>query len=87
MSNNYLEKNGWNEWAKYVLMSLEELKTHQTVSEESIKNLELSIVKKIGEVTTEIKIIKTKSTQRAALTAAIIAFLPTLGLVLYNILK
>ena len=84
---NTIEKNGWNEWAKYVLMSLEELKTQQATSEQSINRLELSFIEKMAELVTEIKVIKTKSMQRAAMMSAMVAFLPMLGFVLYNIFK
>ena len=90
--------NGWNTWAKHVLLSLEELKKQYSDQEGKIDNnrqefiqavtgLELAITKEISELKSEIKVMKTKYTQRASLIAAIVALLPTIGAVLFTLLK
>ena len=97
MATTYLEKNGWNEWAKYVLMSLEELKRQHAESEDKIEDnhadfvkainqLEISFTKQMGELTAEIKVLKTKTTQKASLYAALIALATTIAYVIHNII-
>ena len=98
MANPELNVNGWVEWRKYVLASLDELKKQYVEAEDKIEgnremflravtSLELSVSKEIGELTTEVKILKTRVTQRALFMAAIIAAIPTIGSVLYTLLK
>jgi hypothetical protein len=83
MTDTHLQKNGWNEWAKYVLMSLEELKKQYTQSEhdievnreaciQAINNLELTITKEMSELKSEIKVMKTKHAARAVAWSSII---------------
>ena len=98
MANPNLSVNGWVEWRKYILKSLDELKVQHAESEDKIEgnrelfikavgSLELSVTKKIGELTTEVKILKTKVAQRAMIMSAVIPFLTALGIVLYNVIK
>ena len=96
MANPDLNVNGWVEWRKYVLKSLDELKTQYTDSEDKIENnremflkavgrLELSVTKEIGGLTAEVKVLKTKTTQKASIYAAFIALIPTLAYIIHNI--
>lgn len=97
MANPNVSLNGWTEWAKYVLTSIDELKQQHDDAEDKIdKNresfikavtsLELSVTKNIAELTTEVKILKTRVTQRAMAMSAIIPFLTALGIILYNMI-
>ena len=98
MTNPELNTNSWVEWRKYVLASLNELKEQYTESEDKIEGnremfikavgrLELSVTKTIAELTTEVKVLKTRVTQRAMAMSAIIPFLTALGIILYNMIK
>jgi hypothetical protein len=95
MSEEYLQKNGWNEWAKYVLMSLEELKTQHAESEDKIdankdvfvqavNSLELTVTKEIGELTAEIKVIKKQMALRSIVWSSII---PIISATIYALIK
>ena len=97
-TDNILRKNGWNEWEKYVLKSLEELKHCSELQDEriegnkaeyinAINRLELSFVEKMAELTSDINIIKTKITQRATLTGFIAGFLPALATLIWTKLR
>jgi len=87
MAEGYLQKNGWNEWAKYVLLSLEELKKQYAEQEGKIDDNKDAQLLAISQLTTEVKVLQTRITQRASLYAALIAFLPTMGLVIYKLLS
>ena len=97
MATPELNTNGWVEWRKYVLKSLDELKVQHTESEDKIEGnremflkavsrLELTVTKEIGELTAEVKVLKTKTTQKAAVYAALIALIPTLAYIVHNII-
>ena len=86
MATPNLNVNGWVEWRKYVLKSLDDLKKQHTETEDKIEDnrdmfvkavtrLELSVTKEIGSLTTEVKILKSKVAQRAMAMSAIIPFL------------
>ena len=98
MANPNLNVNGWVEWRKYVLKSLDDLKKQHIETEDKIEDnrdmfvnavsrLELSVTKEIGELTTEVKILKSKVAQRAMAMSAIIPFLTALGIILYNMIR
>lgn len=98
MANPNVSLNGWTEWAKYVLTSIEELKQQHTEAEDKIDDnrdafikavtsLELSVTREIGSLTAEVKVLKTKTTQRASLYAAAIALIPSLAYLIHNIIK
>ena len=83
MASNYLEKNGWNEWAKYVLMSLEDLKkqtleqdhkieANKESSLQAINSLEVTVVKGMSDLSGEIKVIKKQITMRAVAWSSVI---------------
>jgi len=83
MTNTYPNKNGWNEWANYVLKALEELKTTSVLMDdkidsnketyiEVINKLELSITKQMATNHSEIAVLKKEVYLRAiAFSAAI----------------
>lgn len=69
-------QNGWNEWAKYILETIKELKSKGDKRDEAINKL---IV--------EIKVMQTKMALRAGLTGALAGFLPALAVAIYAIIK
>jgi len=69
-------KNGWNEWAKYVLETVKELKAK---GEERDKLINKLIV--------DIKVMQTKATMRAGLIGALGGFLPAAAVAIYAIIK
>lgn len=86
MTSTYIEKNGWNEWAKYVLKSLEELKAQYTTMDNSIEanketfikaiaKLELSMTSHMADLSSEINVIKTKLSVRASMWGALAGIL------------
>ena len=73
------ENNGsssWKEWAKYVLKTLDELK-EQGEKRDIILN----------KLLIEIRVMQTKMTMRAGLVGVIAGFLPSLGVLIYFIIK
>jgi hypothetical protein len=71
-----IQKNGWNDWAKYVLMSLEDLKKQGTDQDNKIDSLQLEVIKEITQLRGEINVINTKITQRATAIGALAGFIP-----------
>jgi hypothetical protein len=80
---NSTNNNGWQEWAKYVLMSLEDLKAQNTCSEKkidenkdafirAINTLELNVTREINEVRSDIAILKTRFAVRTVAWSSII---------------
>ena len=74
-----MDENGgskWSEWAKYVLKTLEELKT---------QGEKRDIV--LNKLVTEIKVMQTKMTMRAGFVGALAGFLPAAVVAIYVIIK
>jgi hypothetical protein len=70
-------KNGWNEWAKYILETLKELKEKGDGRDE-----------KINKLLVDINILKTKMTMRAALSGALASAIPVaIGLIIWLITR
>jgi hypothetical protein len=95
MANTTEPNNGWNEWARFVLMSLEELKKQHAESEDKIDNnkdtfiqainsLELTVTKEIGTLSSEIKVIKKQMAIRSMAWSSIV---PAIGGIVALILK
>ena len=95
MANTYLEKNGWNEWAKYVLMSLEELKANSALMDdkidtnkvayiEAINRLEVSITTKMGEFSAEVKVLKKELAIRSVAVSSVI---PIVAGIVYGLFR
>ena len=89
MTDTYLQKNGWNEWAKYVLMSLEELKKQNADQEgkievnreafiQAVNNLEITVTKEMGQLTTEVKILKKQMAWRSIAWSSVIPAVATI---------
>jgi len=83
MAEEYLKANGWNEWAKYVLKTLEELKQQSSFQEgkidvnrqefiSAVNSLELSITKEMAELTTGITVLKKQMAWRSVVWSSII---------------
>ena len=66
-----IDNGGWNQWAKYILMSLEKLEKQATSSELKNEELQLLLIKEIGEIRGDLKVINQKITQKATLTGAL----------------
>ena len=95
MTDTQLQKNGWNEWAKYVLMSLEELKKQNSDQEgkievnreafiQAVNSLEILITREMGEVKTDVKILKKQMAWRSVAWSSII---PALAAVIFMLFK
>ena len=80
---NSIERNGWNEWAKYVLMSLEELKNQLGESEDkidknkdsfiqAINNLELTVAKEMVTLRSDLTVMKTRFAARTMMWSSIV---------------
>lgn len=97
-----MENNGngqsWLIWSKYVLLSLEELKTQYTVQEKRIETnkdeyiaalnkIEITVTEKFMELSNEINVIKTKIERRAIWMGALSGFLPAVAALIYMILR
>jgi len=83
-----LTKNGWNEWANFVLHALEELKKQHDDSDKKIEENKDKYVEAIGKLYTAIKILETKMTIRAAFSGAVAAMVPVVvALVVWLISK
>jgi len=90
-----VDKNGWNEWAKFVLISLEELKKQTSDQEDKIdankdafiqavNSLELTVTKEIGALTSEIKVIKKQMALRSVAWSTVV---PVIAVVIAGIIK
>lgn len=96
MTNSTTMSNGdWSVWAKFVLKSLEELKQEYLSSEkkiednrdafiEAVNKLELAMVKQVGEIKAEIKIINNKMAIRSIVWSSII---PAIAAIIMLIIK
>lgn len=73
---NDAPKNGWNEWAKYVLKTLEKLEKSIDENEKLIQKLVL-----------ELKLLQFKTSMRAGLIGALSGFLPAAAVAIYFIVK
>lgn len=87
MSTDTLKPNGWNEWANYVLKSLEDLKKQLESTDCSVKENKEDFLKAIGDLKADIRVLQTKVTQRATFTGALAGFIPSLAAFIYFILK
>ena len=78
MSNDLhdIKKNGWNEWAKYVLNTLEELKDQFQKSEKTRAEDKEKIQESLAKLHTSIKVLETRITIRASLAGALTALVP-----------
>lgn len=96
--NEYKKTNGWDEWQRYVLKSLDDIKDHNEAQDKKIEcnreafidavgELKISMLKEIGSVKSDIKIINTKLTARSAISGFVAGFLPSLTALIYMILK
>ena len=95
MTDSYIQKNGWNEWAKYVLKSLEDLKNQYAENEkkidvnresfvEAVNTLQISVIKEMGVLSAEVKSIKKDLALRSVALSSII---PLLAAIVYALIK
>jgi len=75
--------NGWNEWAKHVLLTLQEQTEDIHSLEREVSNLRVELVRSEGSLKAEISALKVKSGIWGAVGAAI----PTVAAVLFIVLK
>ncbi len=88
MDSNNLSKNGWNEWAKYVLKTLEDLKIQYIAFDKKADENKDKCLEDIAKLSTSIKILETRMTTRAATSGALAAMIPvTIALVIWLITK
>jgi hypothetical protein len=73
-----INKDGWNEWAIYVLETLKELKDQHVESD-----------KIVNKLVTSIKVLETRMTQRAALTGGLVGLASStvVGMLIYFITR
>lgn len=77
MPNTNKTPSTWNEWAKYVLITIDELKKDGATNHDLIQELK-----------TELSILQTKMTMRAALTGALASAIPVaIGLIIWLITR
>ena len=76
MEKNEDSKNGWNEWAKYVLKTLEKLEEEGSINREEIQ-----------KIRTALKIVQIRMSMRAALIGAVAGFLPAVTLLIYFLIR
>jgi len=88
MPNTYPDTSTWNEWAKYVLKSLEDLKTQLGNSDKKIDDNKDATLSEINKLIIAIKILETKLTLRAAMSGALASMIPVaIALVIWLITK
>jgi len=71
MADIEVKYNGWNEWAKYVLKSIERLEHNITTLEDKADINKLEVLKEIADIKREIAMLKTKSAMWGAIAASI----------------
>lgn len=69
-------KNGWNEWAKHVLITLEKLEEKGEERDKLIQKLIL-----------DLKLLQFKTSLRAGFLGAVAGFLPAAAVAIYFIIK
>lgn len=74
--SNDAPKNGWNEWAKYVLKTLEKLEKNIEENEKLIQKLMI-----------ELKLLQFKTSMKAGFIGALSGFLPSAAVAIYFIIK
>jgi len=67
MSEGDIKKNGWNDWANHVLITLKDLKKEHEETD-----------KKINALIVELRVMQTKMSQRAGLMGAIAGAVPSI---------
>jgi late competence protein required for DNA uptake (superfamily II DNA/RNA helicase) len=96
--NVALKPSGWSDWAKYVLISIEDIiKSHKQLEgkvEENkleyinaINELRVEIVKQFGEYKRDIGVIQTKIERKSVAIGALAGFIPALITALFFLLK
>jgi len=96
---NEAPQNGWNEWARYVLQTLEDLKKQNNSCDDKmdankeqmskdISDNRDQLSKDISKLYTAIKILETKMTIRAATSGALASAIPVaIGLMIWFITR
>lgn len=98
MPDSTLETNGWNQWAKYVLKTLEELSQYNKDTAikvdqnkdayiEALNAFKLEVTAQFGDLKKEISVIKTKTAIRSSLIGAIAAGIPAAAYLIYYIIS
>lgn len=86
MANNVV-RNGWSEDAKYVLISLEELKKQHTESDDKNDSFREEVIREISDLRGELKVIDTKITQKATAIGALAGLVPATLALIWMLLK
>jgi len=80
-------RNGWENDAKYVLISLEELKRQHIDSEDKQEEFQLMMIKELGSLNTTIRVLESKLNQRSAAIGALAGFLPAASAFIWMLFK
>ncbi len=77
-SHTIVSNGEFERYSKYILLTLEELKKQQAVQDAKYDELHLTLIKEIGELRADIKVINTKISVRSAAWGAITGLVTTL---------
>jgi len=88
----------WNEWAKYVLLSIEDIITAHAALEkkvesnkdeyvQSINDLKIEMIKQFGDFKKDISIIKTKIERKSMLIGAVAGTVPAIVALIFYMLR
>ena len=73
-----IKTNGWNEWAKYVLKTLEDLKAQLETSEKGRGEDKEKVMQAISDIRGDIKVLQARMTQRAAMSGGVVGFISSI---------
>lgn len=85
MTEPDIKYNGWNEWAKYVLKSIERLEYNLTALEEKSDINKIEMLKEMAEIKKEIAMLKTKAAVWGGMAASIPAIVSIIISILLNL--
>ena len=91
------DASNWNQWAKYVLKTLEELSQYNKETAikvdqnkdayiEALNTFKLEVTAQFGDLKKEISVIKTKTAIRSSLIGAISAAVPAVAYLIYYVI-
>jgi len=90
--------NGWSKWEKHILISIDELKKQHCESElkidqnrdkfiDAVNALSITIIEEVGDLRSDIKIMKTRITQRSAIWGVVAGSFPALIALIITLIK
>lgn len=78
MVDNNKNINGWNEWSKYVLNTLEDLNDNQKEMKNQITDMNLNITNKINTLDNKVDILDTKFKFKSGIWGGVAGLIPIL---------